>query len=351
MKADLKRITSFFSDNLKQLFKPSFLALQNVSVSLDIGSAYVKAVALEKSSQTINIADFKCERIEKDVKDALFKVLSSLSVKKKELATSVSGQNVALRYVNLPAMSNEELSKSMNFEIGKYIPFKKDEINFDTTVLKKDKDKEKMLVLIAAAKKELIESRISLCRGVGYFPNFIDVCALALANYFEFLSGAKEGVYAVVNLGASFSSVDIIEDGLLVLSRDIFIGGNDFTKRVSEVTNKDFKDSEEIKLRALNEDLIQSLESVFNNLLRELKASFDFYETQADRLIGKIFITGGSSQLKGLKEFLTHSLGQDIEAISFNSDKLRLSPSLNAEDFKKNFNFYTVALGMALRGS
>lgn len=350
MKIKLENVSSFFSNNFQQLYKPSFLSLQNVSLSLDIGSAYIKAVALEKNNQTINIVDFKCERIEKDVKDTLFKVLSNLSVKNRELATSISGQSVVLRYVNLPSMSHEELAKSMNFEIEKYIPFKKGEINFDVAILEKDKNTGKMLVLIVAAKKDLVENKIGLCRGLGYSPNFIDVCPLALANYFEFVSGVQEGICAVVNLGASFSSVDIIQDGLLVLSRDIFIGGNDFTKRISEVTNNDFKDSEVIKIEALNEDLIQSLELVFNNLLRELKVSFDFYETQSNRLIGKILITGGSAQLKGLVEFFKHSLGQDIKVISFNSDKFKLNPSLNSEDFMKNFNFYTVALGMALRG-
>jgi type IV pilus assembly protein PilM len=246
-------------------------------------------------------------------------------------------------------MSYEEIVKSMSFELERYIPFNKEEINFDFLILKKNKNTGKMLVLIAAAKKDLINSRISLCRELGYQLSHIDVCPLALANYFEFTSSVKDKVYAIVNLGASSSSVDIIEDGLLVLSRDIFIGGNDFTKKISEATNKNFKEAEEIKLKSLNDVLLQSLEPIFNNLVKELKVSFDFYETQENRLIDKILVTGGSAHLKGMLDFMKHYLGQNIELVNFDTNKIKLHPSLDIARFKECFNFLTFALGMAVR--
>ncbi|MDD5292240.1 MAG: pilus assembly protein PilM, partial [Candidatus Omnitrophica bacterium] len=259
------------------------------------------------------------------------------------------GSNVVLRYVHIPIMSYEEVVKSMAFELERYIPFNKEEINFDFAILKKNKNTGKMLVLIVAAKKDLINSRISLCRELGYQVSFIDVCSLALANYFEFTSSIKDKVCAIVNLGASVSSVSIIEDGLLVLSRDIFIGGNDFTKKLSEVLNKDFKEAEELKMGPLNDSLLQSLEPVFSNLTKELKVSFDFYETQENRLIDKILITGGSAHLKGMLDYMKHYLGQNIELVVFDEQKIKLSPSLDATKFKECFNSFTFALGMGFR--
>lgn len=349
MKSKFKDISLLFRSRLKQLFKPSFLSSKNTFIGLDIGSAYVKAVSLEQSGQTANITGFSREIIEADIKDAIKKVLSKLTIKKKELAVSISGQSVALRYVNIPMMSQEEAERSMSFELERYIPFKKEEVNFDFTILKKNKNTGKMLVLIAAAKKEAVNNKISLCRELGYHLSFIDVCPLAIANYFEFTTNIKEKVCAVINLGATFSSLDIIEDGLLVLSRDIFIGGGDFTKKISEVLNKDFKEAEEIKLKSFDDNLIQSLEPIFNNLARELKVSFNFYETQENRLIDKILVTGGSAQLKGMIDSLNHHLGHNIELLAFDSDKFRLKSSLNLEEFKADFNFFTLALGMALR--
>ncbi len=347
------KFTSIFLNSynsIRQLLNPKFLASQNSFISLDIGSSYIKAISLEKNDQVASITGFGCERINSDIKDTIKKVLSNLPIKKKELALSVSGHNVVLRYVTMPIMSRDEVVKAMTFELEKYIPFNKDEINFDFSILKKNKSNGKMLVLIAAAKKDLVNKQITLCQELGYRPSFIDVGPLAVANYLEFIRGSKEqGVYATVNLGASTSSVDIIEDGQLILSRDIFIGGNDFTKKISETVDKKFEEAELIKLNALDDALIQSLESVYNNLIKELKVSFDFYETQANRLIDKILITGGAAHHKGMLEVFKQSLGQDIELITIASEKLKLMNSLNAKEFEKKFNFFTIALGMGIR--
>ena len=349
MSDKIKDTFSSFISRLKQLFRPAFSSTKNAFVSLDIGSTYIKAVSLEKNGKVVNITGFSREKIETDIKEAIKKALSVLSVKRRELAISVSGQNVVLRYVNIPIMNQEEIAKSMGFELERHIPFKRDEVNFDFTILKKNKNTGKMLVLIAAAKKILVEDKVNLCRELGYHLSFIDVCPLAIANYFEFVNDVKDKVYGIINLGAAVSSVDIIEDGLLVLSRDIFIGGNDFTKKISEVLNNNFKEAEEIKLNSLDNNLMQSLEPIFNNLSRELKVSFNFYETQENRLIDKVLITGGSTQLKGMIESLKHYLGYNIELITFKSDKIKLGASLDSSKFKEDFNFFTLALGMGLR--
>jgi type IV pilus assembly protein PilM len=345
--------THFFNNQLKRILKPSFLTTQRYSVGLDIGSAYVKAVSLERHDKILNITGFGCERIDVDLKNTIKKVLFNLPIRKKELAMSISSQSVVLRYVNMPLLNDEELAKSMTFELEKYIPFKKEEVNIDFAVLKKNQDTNKMSVLIAAAKKDLVESRISILRELGYATAVVDVCSLSVANYFEFVKGPQEGVCAIINLGAAITSVDIIEDGLLALSRDVFIGGSDFTKEISVILDKNIEEAEAIKLRVIDDNLVQSLESVFSNLVKEVKTSFDFYETQENRLIDKIFITGGTAQLKGLMEFFKHYLGQDVEFITFASDKFKLKSSLSfkvsPEEFEKKFNFLTIALGTAIR--
>jgi type IV pilus assembly protein PilM len=347
----IKDSINYVGSQVKHLFKPSFLASKNSSVSLDIGSAYVKAISLEKDAQSFNITGFSCEKTEPDIKNTIKKALSKLPIKKRDLAISISGHSVVLRYVNMPIMNYEEFVKSMSFELEKYIPFNKDEINFDFSILKKNKNTGKMLVLIAAAKKDLVEKRMSLCKDLGYQPVFVDVCPLALANYFEFTrQPSMEEVCAVINLGSSISSVDIIEDGQLVLSRDIFIGGHDFTKSISELRGKSMEESESIKLNSINEEIIQHLEPIYNNLIKEIKTSFDFYETQANRVIEKIICTGGAVHLKNLMESFKQNLGQDVSILTFNPDKLPLIPSLNEEEFRNKFNFLTIALGIALRG-
>ncbi|MFH1622708.1 MAG: type IV pilus assembly protein PilM [Candidatus Omnitrophota bacterium] len=332
------------------LLKPSFLSSRNSSISLDMGSMYVKAISLEENNQEWEITGFSCIKVDSNLKDTVKKAILKLPVKQKELAMSLSGHNLVLRYVTMPIMSQEEVVKSMTFELEKYIPFNKEEINFDFNILTKNKTTGKMSVLIAAAKKDLINKKIGLCSELGYRPKFIDVCPLAIANFFEYSRIPKEKeVCTIVNLGASISSVDVFEEGQLVLSRDIYVGGNDFTKKIAGTINKEFNAAEEIKLNSLTEDLMQSLEPIYSNLIKELKVSFDFYETQSNRAIDKILITGGTAYLKGMQDSLKQSLGQDVEMISFDKDKFKLNSSLNVQEFEKDFNLYTTALGVAIR--
>ncbi|MFC1755079.1 type IV pilus assembly protein PilM, partial [Thermoproteota archaeon] len=297
------------TENIKKMMSLGSASLRNMNIGLDIGSSHVKAVALEKNGQGYIVSGFACQGVGTDTKEAIKKVLLDLGVRKKDVAISLSGHGVVLRYVNLPLMTTEDTAKSMEFELEKYIPFHRDQVNYDFIILTKNKTTMKMLVLIAAAKKELIDERVKTCQDLGYGLRFIDVDPLAIANYLEFTDSKREGVYATINLGGSVSSLDIIEGGTLVLSRDIFIGGNDFTKVISDTLGKSLDEAEEIKKNPLSDDVKLALESTFNNLVSELKVSFDFYETQANRLIDKILITGGSAKLQGLKELFKQSLG------------------------------------------
>ncbi len=323
---------------------------QTISVSLDIGNAYVKAACIKRDGQEAIVTGFACEKVGVDVKSTISKILSKMPSNNKEIALSIAGRGVVLRYINLPIMSREETANSMAFELEKYIPFSQKDVNFDFSILKKNKNTGKMLVLIAAAKKEVINEKKKLCEEIGYKPRFIDVNPLAVANYCSEIEGVKGGgVCAVVDLGSAITSLDIIEEGSLVLSRDIFIGGNDFTKKISENLDKDFQEAEQIKMTAFDSAVSSSVESVMHNLIGELKVSFDFYETQTNRLVEKILITGGTANLGGIVDIFHQALGQEVAVLEYNPQKLTVDPSVDIQRFKEHFNYLIVALGTALR--
>ena len=349
MKIALKNSLSSLQDIFRKAMPPRTASGSTISTSLDIGDTYVKAISIKRNNHDVAVIGFACEKTSSDVKSTIKYILSNMPVNKREIALSIAGRGVVLRYVNLPIMNHEDTASAMAFELEKYIPFSKDEVHFDFSVLKKNKNTGKMLVLIAAAKKDIIAEKIKLCEELGYRLRFIDVNPLAIANYCAEIEGVKEGVCAALDLGSAVASVDILEDGLLVLSRDIFIGGNDFTKKISEYFNKDFQEAEQIKMTALDSAVASSLESAMSNLIAELKVSFDFYETQTNRLIDKILLTGGTAKLGGIVDALHQSLGQEVELIQYNPQKLTVDPSVDMQRLKEHFNYLIVALGTALR--
>jgi len=339
----------FTEQFLKKYFKGSF-SESNSIIGLDIGSLFVKAISVERDKQQFTITGFCRHKVEANkLSDTVKDALASIPTKKKEICVSVSGQGVVLRYVNLPLMNKTELEKSISFEIEKYIPFPVSEIYFDFYILRENRNASKMLVLFAAAKKEVVDSRIKLCKELGYQVISVDIDSVALANYFEKIHGVGEGVYAVINIGASFTLLDVIEDGVLVLSREINVGGNDFYKAIVEHLGKDAQDMEALVKGGFKQDTAPIIEEVLNNLINGIKISFDFYECSANRVLDKVFITGGAIIIPGLIDFLKHSFDQEICRIVPAENSFKIAASLKRDDFIKEADFFSIASGMVLR--
>src|SRR5205823_8219683 len=86
-----------------------------------------------------------------------------------------------------------------------------------------------MNVLLVAAKRELVEGRVGLLHEAGLEPGIIDVDAFAIHNAFELNHpDAMQGVAGLVNIGHEVTNVNILEDGVPVLTRDLSVGTRRF---------------------------------------------------------------------------------------------------------------------------
>jgi hypothetical protein len=82
-----------------------------------------------------------------------------------------------------------------------------------------------MEVLLVAAKRELVDNKVSLLQDAGLTPRLIDVDAFALHNAFERnYPEAMDGIVALVNIGHEMTNVNILENGVPILTRDIPFG-------------------------------------------------------------------------------------------------------------------------------
>jgi len=252
-------------------------------------------------------------------------------------------------------MNKSELRQALKFEAQQHIPFSLEDVYLDAEILKNDLPENMMLVLIAALKKEFIQQRLKSLEGAGLKPNIVDIDSLALINAFNFnypkMEIPESKSICLINIGATISNVNIIDNSVPRLSRDIHSGGANFTKKLMDIFNIDFKAAEELKLKADPESANKvkaTVESVLTNLAPEIRTSFDYYESQNTSNVIKIFLSGGGSKITGLKEMLASSLGIEVEfwdpfkqiEISAGIDKQKLN------QFSSQFN---VAVGLALR--
>jgi type IV pilus assembly protein PilM len=330
-----------------------------LSIGLDLGSSYIKAVKIEHTNNHYLIKDFILKKIDSSsnlpilIKDTLEKINSQ----KVPVNISLSGQNVVCRYVTIPLLAEDEFKNALKFEITKYIPFSPQDIYFDGCILKKDTQQNKMLVLMVAAKKDYLNQHISLIKDVGFTVNLVHVDSLVLSDCFNFNFSKQPELtnktVALLNIGSSFSNLNIMEESLTVLSRDIRIAGNDITLKISTDLSCSFEEAEKIKIQAsTDENKLQSikpsLENVLSLLAQELRISFDYYETQSISTVEKLYLCGGQLLIKDVADILTHLLG--IETLVFNPlENFEFDKNLNVTEIKQASLQLAVALGLGLR--
>jgi type IV pilus assembly protein PilM len=252
-------------------------------------------------------------------------------------------------------MNAQELKQALKFEAEKYIPFPVEEVNLDGYILREDLPDNKMRILLAAVKKESLNQRLKLLRELGLEIDIVDIDSLALINAFNFNYSEDENLknktMALLNIGSATTNLNILENGLPSLSRDISIGGNNFTQRVADVLGSDFKTAEGLKTdsdKRKSDKVISAVESVLAKLAQEVRTSFDYYESRSVSFVEKIFISGGGSLYTGLKDMLTALLGLPVE----NWDplkKISLAGNLDGSKIKAISGQLAVAIGLALR--
>lgn len=327
---------------------------EQFSVGLDIGTSVVKLVKLRLAKEQVELCGFTLEPASVNLEPLLKKIAESCDTKKINL--SVSGPSTIIRYVDFPRMNEDELKHALKFEAEKHVPFSMPEINLDSYILKQDLPDNKMLIMLAAAKKEFINQRLKLIEDIGLKINIVDIDSLALINAFNFNYSQDENLkaktIALLNIGASLSNLNILENGIPRLSRDIRIAGNNFTQKIKDTLGVDFTTAEALKLKSddkeQNKKIAPAVELIISNLANEVRISFDYYESQSTSSAGKIFLSGGGSRLPALKDTLANLIGIEVEYW----DPLKqivISDTIDASKIKEISSHLAVAVGLALR--
>ena len=333
-------------------FKPAF-GKEKFSFGLDIGTHSIKYVKLKLLNGSAELSDLNLLTGSADVEGVLKNIKQSQGADFVNI--SLSGPSTVIRYVNFPKMNEQELKQALKFEAQKHIPFSVEEVVLDSFILKEDLPDNKMLVLIAAVKKDFLNQRIKLIEDAGLKANLVDIDSLALTNAFNYNypqdDNPKYKAVALLNIGSSMSNLNILENGMPRLSRDIHIGGSNFTQKLMEMFSLDFKAAEELKINPDAEkakSVTATIESVFSNLASNIRTSFDYYESQSTTSVAKIFLNGGGSKFVGLKDMLANLLGIEVESW----DPLSNIKVPNTVDTQKVNNLsgqLAVAVGLAIR--
>jgi len=322
-------------------------------VGLDIGSYNLKVVELETKGDAAEITalGMKAVRAGKDIPEAIKQLFAEAQITTKEVNISLSGESVVARHLSLPKMNEEELRKAIVYELEDHIPFKPEEVYLDFKIVGEDPNSpNKMRVFLVATKKDVLDSRVELIQKAGLEPRVITMDALALMNslYFNYPAKDKTNI-TLLNVGDKITNLIICREKIPYFVRDTRFGGEAITTLLETKLELDKKAAEELKykLKEAPEETSKLIKTTLATLLNEIFVSIDFFENLTEQKIDEIYITGGSSQLWGLREFLGGYLG--LEIIFMDSIKnFSFSPGIPQESISKLFPYLSVAIGLAL---
>ncbi len=297
---------------------------KKTTVGLDIGSGLIKLVVvshgsgepvLTKVAFTSVVDDAIVEGEIMDpglVADAVKGLLASAGVKHKDVVIAVGGRDVIIKKIQMDRMKEADARSMIRWEAEQHVPFDMENVELDFQILDPEGDGLQMTVLLVAAKRELIEHKLTLLGEVGLQPSIIDVDAFALHNAFEVNHpDAMHGVVGLVNIGHEMTQVNILDDGIPVLNRDIPLG----TRRFREDLQRErglSADEADAMLRAPDHDpaLAPFLESRGEELAVGIERAAAFLQSsnRSGNSVARLYITGGGSRIPGLSRVLADRL-------------------------------------------
>ncbi len=293
-----------------------FLRKRKSLLGLDIGAESIKAVELTTQGDQSILTGYGQVDLPSgaDPADALSDLLRACCFSTRRAATAVSGRSVIVRFLSMAEVPESNLKQAVRFEADKYIPFDLDEVMMDCARLDgAGENPNEMKVLLVAAKKDVIEHRVSLLKKCGLEPALIDVDPFAVGNAFELVARTNNDaslgsrVAALIDVGATKTTVTVVKGHEPRFTREVYLGGEDFTDAVAKRLSVDSSEAERLK-RAPGDkekEVTQALSHSVDELAHEVLLSLDYYEDRQDgERVEDVFLSGGACKTPLLEETL-----------------------------------------------
>jgi len=338
------------------------------AIALDIGSSFIKLLQMGQAKKGWELQKFAMAELPPEaivdgsiidaitVTNTIKDLIKEQNVRLKDAVSALTGQSVIIKKVSFPAMTEEELADSIQWEAEQYIPFPVSEVNMDFQILGVDTEgRGQMDVMLVAVKKDVINDYTNVIKEAGLTPAVIDVDSFALENMLEINYPVAPGEsVASVNVGAGVTSISIITGGTTTFTRSIPTGGNQFTDEIQRQLNVSFKEAEDMKTGRKEApeggSLASTIETVSTNLALDVKRTVDFFLGGSQgTYLSKIYLSGGGAKIEGLLSLIQDKTNIPVEMANPFKNLEVSSRHFDMEKLKDLAPFFGVAVGLGTR--
>lgn len=340
-------------------------------VGIDISSSAVKVLELGKSGNRYRVERVGIDPlppnaiIENSVADvdavaqSVSRAVSRSGTKCKHAVLAVPASHVITKTINMPAgLSEVELESQIMFDASRYIPYPLDEVNIDFQVLGPSEASPKEdEILLAACRKEVVEDYVSVVSLQGLTPRVVDVETFAVENAYAFVSSNearrnKEGVVAMLDIGATATHLTVIKGYRTIYSRDHAFGGRLLTDEIQRVYGLSYQEAGLAKKAGgLPEGYEEEVLAPFKESMAQeaVRALQFFYSSSPYNSVDSVMLAGGTSQLPGVPELLEDRIGASVSMLN-PFQFMGVSSHVSREQVNSEASSLLVACGLALRG-
>jgi type IV pilus assembly protein PilM len=363
-------------------FKKLFKRKKKRAIGVDVGSDSIKIVELAREKGQLVLKNYALVKTNKDlIKEGTAGVISDMTgktVKNAFKGTEIRGNDINIAVpsftslvttmeLEFPANASEnEIDQVIQLEAPKFIPVPLSEavygwqiIDKDDTIKKYSKQKRnketkeniKKQVVLVAIMKEISQRYEKVFTDNDFKIDAIEVDIFSLIRTFV---GEDKKNYLVLDMGGKVCNIAIVYKGDLVLNRSIDVSGHKMTDSIAEIMNISKERAEQLKIeKGLQTEYRDVREQVLLPLVDTIckeskKALADFKKDYSDSNIENIILTGGSSQLKGLKEYLEKEL--TLKVLVGNSWSRVTYPKQLEKTLFELSPVFGVAVGLAIFG-
>lgn len=336
-------------------------------LAADIGSATIKLVEIRGSGGHLRVTAFgslptppgavqsNTVSDQQAVADILRALIDTKKMKARKVITCIPGPAVIIKRMQLPTQAPEEMESTIAYEAGNFIPEDLENVSLDYQITDYVDDGKRMDVILVAAKRDIVASYTDTIRAAGLTPVVVDVDYFALENMYD-LNFEAEGdqVIALVNIGARYSSINILKGGRSTFTGDVPVGGRDVSEALMRELGINAEEAETLmsggSLRQIPADQAEIvLSSATDGLIDEIHHALGFFWTAAsDEAITSVYLSGGSTRMVALSENLSQRLEVPVHVVDPLS-RVTVDRQADTPALREQAPSLAVAIGLAVR--
>jgi len=338
-------------------------------LGIDISTAAVKLLELRKSADGYKVESYGVRPIPEGVfvnndpenmeiiAETIREVLKQADTKLRSASIAIAESDVFRKVISMPSgLSDSEMEEQIIIEADQYIPYPLDEVRFDFEVLDTDGAKGISNVLLVASRTENVEERVAILELAGITTKVVDLETFVMTDALDLLvdqlpSSDTRQTVAIIDIGASIISLNVIKEGRSLYARDQTFGGRQLTEEIQRIYGYSFEEAGRAKRSAeapegYNTEALEPFKrAIVQQIARALQV---FYSSAISEDIDCIVFAGGCASIDGIADLIEED--QRCPVLIANPFlHMKLAKKVNEQGLHADGPALMVACGLALR--